>query len=253
MNLLASEIIWVQFPHSDLWSEHCIGTLVQHWQVFSVTCLFFSYALFKDLFRLDFVDLLKKKCSFVWDLLLCFWKDCLPWNYFASLSSFYWYVLVKFKSYISPAGFSSSSHSADNQAQSISCENALLLPFILWSRHILTRWQEDIFSSTCSLYYASIALCVFYMESLNHAGAQRTDPIEDITLLMSILGQQLGWLPKKLQCVLYKFISWDLHQLLLLPPWPSGHSSMGEGQFQKHHSVLLEIAMHLLLYLCCCQ
>ena len=250
MNLLASEIIWVQFPHSDLWSAHCIGALVQHRQIFSVMCLFFSYSLFKDLFRLDFVDLQKKKCSLVWDLLRCSWKDCLPWIYFASLSSFYWYLLVNFKSYISSAGFSSSSHSADNQAQSISCENALLLPFILWNKLILTRWQEDVFSGICSLYYVSIALCGFYMDSLNHTGAQRTDPIEHITLLMSIFGRQ--WLPKKLQRVVYKFISWDLHQLFLLPQWPSGHISVGEGQFQKHHSVLLEITVHL-LHLCCCQ
>lgn len=253
MNLLPAEIIWVQFPHRDLWSACCMGTLVQHWQIFCVMSLFFSYSLFKDLFRLDFVDLLKKKCSLVWPLPPCFWKDCLPWIYIASLRSFYWYLLVNFKSYISSAGFSSSSHRADNQAQSIISENALLLPFILWSRLILTRWQEDVFSSTYSLYYASIALSGFHMDSLNHTSAQRTDPIEHITLLMFIFGQELTWLQKKKNCnLLCKFISWDLHHLFLLPQWPSGHISTGEGQFQKHHSVLLQITVHLLSYLCCC-
>lgn len=148
----------------------------------------------------------------------------LPWIYFAPLSSFYWYLLVNFKSYVRSAGFSSSWQCLDNQAWPISYESALLQPFILWSRLILTRWQEDVFGSTCSLSYASIALCGFYMDSSNHTGAQR-----------------------------YQFISWDLHQLFLLPQWPSGHISMEKDQFQKHDSVLLEITVHLLPYLCCSQ
>lgn len=107
----------------------------------------------KYLFRFDFVDLLKNLFSGVG--LAAMLLERLPWICFASLSSFYWYLLVNFKSYIRSAGFSSSSHNADNQAQPLSCENALLLPFILWSKLILARWQEDAFSSICSLYWAS--------------------------------------------------------------------------------------------------
>lgn len=112
------------------------------------------------------------------DLASRFWKKCLPWIYFAFLSSFYWYLLLNFKSYTSSAGFSSPPHSVDNQAWSISCKNALLLPFILCSCLIPTTWQEGIFSSTCSLYHVSPSLCGFYTDSLNHTSAQRTDPIK---------------------------------------------------------------------------
>lgn len=147
-------------------------------------------------------------------------------------SGFYWYLPVNFKSSVISAGFSSSSHSADNQAQSVSCENALLLPFILWSGPILTRWQEDVFSSSCRPCDASVALSGFYVDSSNHAGARRTDPAEHLTVPVSIFGQQILWLPKKIAvcCV----------QVLLLRS-TSAISATNNGHlvlFQNHRSFL---------------
>lgn len=120
----------------------------------------------------------KKQYSSVWDLLLFSWKDCFPWIHFASLSSFDWYLWINFKHYINSVGFSSLSYSAHNQAWSTSTENALLLPFVLWSRLILTIWQEDNFSSACRLYCASLALCFFHRDLMNHFGTQRMDLVE---------------------------------------------------------------------------
>lgn len=168
-------------------------------------------------------------------------------------SSFYWYLLVNFKSHIISAGFSSSSGSADKQAQSISSENALLLPFILWRGPVLTRWQEDIFSSSCRPYYASVALSGFHVDSSNHTGAQRTDPTEHITVFVSIFGQQLMWLPKKIAvCCVQVFL---LRSTSAISAGNNGHLVLFQncGGSLPKPSLFHEITTRFLRYLCCCQ
>lgn len=186
-------LVW--FPHSDLWSACCIGTLIQHTQIFSALCLFFSYSLFKDLFGPNFADLLNKKVFFgVWPAavflkrrfamdLLCISQQFL----LTSLSKLQ--VLHQFYKHFF-------TFTQCWQACSISSENALYCHLFSGAGSSRPYGRRIHSAALTVLYYASVALCLFHTDSTQPCWYPK-DPVEHTsTFFMASFRQQLIQLQK---------------------------------------------------------